>query len=392
MSKRLQILLVLIVHLFCSVETWAQLFEQIQTNDSVSAQKHQLTQQSNGQERALQLGKLSETLLFFQAINEKEFVQLRYPGVAIKQNDSGEHIVHLKKKLQLMGLLNQTEFNPIFDDTLLVAVKKFQQMHNLTNDGVVGKNTYLFLNSSLNSYIKSIEKNMARYQQQSDTLPETRIEINIPEYALRYYHKGTLMSQFAVIVGKYDTKTPELYSEINYLVFNPCWTVPRSITVKKILPRLKRDSLYLDNRNMFVCIDGVRQNHREIDFTTYTASNFPYKVFQNASPANALGKVKFMFDNSHTVYLHDTPSKYLFNKDFRNFSNGCIRVKRALALAENVLANDENSASIKDKLAPGYPVKVYLNKPIPIIIHYFTARYNPELKLVQFYRDCYYKD
>ena len=156
-----------------------------------------------------------------------------------------------------------------------------------------------------------------------------------------------------------------------------------------MLRRIKKDTNYLDDRNMFITQNGQRVNHKEIDFTTCSKDNFPYKIFQNASSGNALGKVKFMFDNPHSVYLHDTPYKYLFNKDFRTFSNGCIRLQNAMQLAELVLKIDNNSAIIAVKLAPGYPVKTYLNKPIPIIIQYQTARYNEELEMVQFFGDCY---
>nr|WP_057952396.1 L,D-transpeptidase family protein [Salinivirga cyanobacteriivorans] len=96
-----------------------------------------------------------------------------------------------------------------------------------------------------------------------------------------------------------------------------------------------------------------------------------------------------MFHNSHLVYLHDTPSKYLFNKDFRRFSSGCIRVNHAMELAKLILDTDQNKAIIKSKLAKGYPVKVYLNEPVSIIIKYETVRYNEQLDLMQFFYDCY---
>ena len=140
---------------------------------------------------------------------------------------------------------------------------------------------------------------------------------------------------------------------------------------------------------MFITQNGERVNHKKIDFATCSKNNFPYKIYQNASAYNALGKVKFMFDNPHAVYLHDTPYRYLFNKDFRTFSNGCIRLENAMLLAELILKIDKNSAIIADKLAPGYPVKTYLNEPIPIIIQYQTARYNEELEMVQIFSDCY---
>ncbi len=339
--------------------------------------------------KQLQLKKFAEEISFFNQLENEKEINLKYPGKLLRKGDSGIAIIPIKRKLKLLGLLKQDSLTIHFDSSMEVAVKKFQHKHNILADGIPGRNTFRFLSWPIKKYTQTLEKNRDRITQQPDSLPATRIEINIPEYTLRFYQNDTVVQQFEVVVGKYKNQTPILNSKIDYLVFNPCWTVPHSIAVKSILPRLKKDSLFLDNRNMFITQNGERKNHREIDFSSYTKDNFPYKIFQNAGYGNALGQVKFMFHNSHLVYLHDTPSKYLFNKDFRTFSSGCIRVNHAMELAKLILDSDQNKAIIKNKLAKGYPVKVYLNEPIPIIIQYQTARYNEHLDMVQFFYDCY---
>ncbi|ALO14876.1 murein L,D-transpeptidase [Salinivirga cyanobacteriivorans] len=339
--------------------------------------------------KQLQLCAFDEKMAFFRSLKNEQKINLKYPGKLLRKGDSGIAVIPIKRKLQLLGLLKEDSLTIHFDSSMNTAIKKFQKMHNIRADGIPGRNTFRFLSWPVNKYTQSLEKNRNRIAQQPDSLPATRIEINIPEYTLRFYEIDTVVQQFEVVVGKYKNQTPTLNSKIAYLVFNPCWTVPHSIAVKSILPRLKRDTTFLDNRNMFITENGERKNHHKIDFSQFNKSNFPYKIFQNASPGNALGQVKFMFENSHLVYLHDTPSKYLFNKDFRTFSSGCIRVNHAMELAKLILNADQNKAIIKNKLAKGYPVKVHLNEPIPIIIQYQTARYNEQLDMVQFFYDCY---
>ncbi|MFO7864390.1 MAG: L,D-transpeptidase family protein [Salinivirgaceae bacterium] len=342
--------------------------------------------------KQLQLKKINKSLAFFKSLNNNQKFNLKYPGKLLRKGDSGIAIIPIKRKLKQLGLLEQDSLTVHFDSATETAIQHFQQMHNIAADGIPGKNTFRFLSWPIKKYTQHLEATRKRVTHQPDSLPQTRVEVNIPEHMLRFYRNDTLIQQFEVIVGKYKNQTPELTSKINYLVFNPCWTVPHSIAVKKFLPRMQKDSMFLDNRNMFVTMNGVRTDHRQIDFSKYTQANFPYKIFQNTDPGNALGQVKFMFDNRYSVYLHDTPSKYLFNKDFRTFSSGCIRVNNAMMLAQLVLNTDQNKANIRHKLAKGYPEKVYLNRPIPIIIYYQTVRYNSQLNLVQFFYDCYGKE
>ena len=137
-----------------------------------------------------QIKALSEALLQFSSFDESRFSSLTYPGVALRYNDTGVHVLQLKKKLSHLGLLHQVNLNNVFDDTTVQAVKTFQQMHNLTADGVMGKNSYGVLSLSLKYYLETIKTNLSRYAQLPDSIPATRIEINIPEVALRVFYKG----------------------------------------------------------------------------------------------------------------------------------------------------------------------------------------------------------
>ncbi len=178
-------------------------------------------------------------------------------------------------------------------------------------------------------------------------------------------------------------------SKLDYIVFNPCWTVPNSIASTSVLKGMKKDSLYLEKRNMFVCINGKEIASDNIHPEKYTSDNFPFTVFQRANENNALGQVKFMFENRYSIYLHDTPGKSLFSKPTRTFSHGCVRLENALQLSEIILKNDNNTKSKESYLAKGFPVKVYLKNKIPLYLIYLTSHYDEKLNMVVFDKDVY---
>jgi murein L,D-transpeptidase YcbB/YkuD len=180
---------------------------------------------------------------------------------------------------------------------------------------------------------------------------------------------------------------------MKYLVFNPTWTIPYSIATQEILPKLKKDSTYLSDKNMTLLnASGVAINQRSVDWSTVTPSNFYYTIREEPGPANALGQVKFMFPNNYSVYLHDTPSKYLFARDDRAFSHGCIRVQSPLKLAE-VLLNDTkwDQEKIKQVIDEKKETVVYLKKPIDILLLYWTCGFYDN-KDVFFLKDIYNRD
>lgn len=315
---------------------------------------------------------------------------INYPEMLNRLGDSNQYVRELKVCLAQKGMYPNSSINAKFDTLLFQSLVNLQNKHGLTPDGLPGKKTYDVLNWNHQRYYETIKLNLERLRWLPRKLPANYIQANIPEYQLNVYTEHKLYYSTRIIVGKYDNQTPVITSDINYLVFNPCWTVPNSIASEKMLPRIQRDSTYLDKRNMFITRNGVRQNHHEIDFSEYNKSNFPFKVFQNTDPGNALGKVKFMFPNNHTIYLHDTPGKSLFNRDHRAFSHGCVRVQNAEHLAKLIVKDiDGNPKDLDYFYSKGFPVKVYLDSPIPLYITYHTCSYNPELNMVQFFRDVY---
>ncbi len=368
----------------------------LSTHDSIwinSIKKNQLNQLNTFFEpKNILYNKLTLELkkLYSQQNIESDF-QIIDPGFILQKGDSNKYVLPLKRKL--LKFPNDSNISMDFNQELSDAVKNFQLKHGLVPDGIVGKQTYHYLNWNKETYINLIKANLERLRWFSDDQFTTGITINIASQLLdfRDHNKSLLTSK--VVVGKYKNQTPVFQSSIDYLVFNPCWTVPRSIATTQILRGAKRDSMYLQKRKMFACINGIEIPTDSIDFSQYTASNFPFTVFQHTSPSNALGKVKFMFKNHYSIYLHDTPQQSLFKKPVRTYSHGCIRVENALELADFTLNKIDHQNIDKNKyLAKGYPVKVYLKKEIPINIVYLTCWIDPKSGEVVYGKDVYLKD
>lgn len=318
----------------------------------------------------------------------KDWQAIKYPEFMVSYGDSNKFVADLKQRLGVSDSLPWTYTKELND-----SIKSFQTKHGLAADGKPGRKTYEFLAWSPNRYIDALKVNMERLRWLPDSIDSDGLVVNIPAGQLQLKKHDSLYFNSKIIVGKPKNETPVFQSEIDYLVFNPCWTVPNSIAVDKMLPKIKKDSSYLQNRNMFIGLNGIEQNTDSVDFMQYSKATFPYKIYQRTGPGNALGKVKFMFDNKYSIYLHDTPNKNLFNKDTRAFSQGCVRVQNAMNLAHVMLYKwDDHRRPISYYIQKGYPIKVYLKKRIPLSLLYLTCSYDFNAGQVCFYKDIYAKD
>ena len=263
----------------------------------------------------------------------------------------------------------------IYDDSLLAAVRAFQTAHGIDADGTVGAGTLAALNRPVDDRIAQIEVNLERGRWLLHDLDPTFVVVNVAGFRVYYLRDGALAWSSRVQVGKPFRQTPIFRSTIQYLVLNPTWTVPPGIFAKDILPAVKRDPGYLAKRGLRV-VDGKGEPVSErIDWAAVTPRNFPYMLQQGPGPDNALGRVKFMFPNEHSVYLHDTPSQALFEKSERAFSSGCIRVENALELAALLLDGqaDWNPAAIASAVEAGTTRTVTLQRKVPVLLTYWTA-------------------
>jgi len=322
-----------------------------------------------------------------------EIQQIEYPGTPLRLGDSSMAVVELKRQMAGYRYEISSPENEKFDKELESAIIDFQTRTGLDADGICGKKTYVALSTSLNERLNIIRVNMERCRWINNDLPQELLLVNIADYHLYISRDRKVDYECRVVVGKEFHETPVFTSEIKYVVFNPTWTVPYSISSKEILPKLKRDPNYLQNRNMTLLRGQEVVNPATVDFSQYSQKNFPYTIRQEPGPNNALGLVKFIFPNKYAVYLHDTPSKSYFEKSDRAFSHGCVRVKDPLILAEQLLGDKGyDSEKIAGVIKSKKLQNVYLSKPMPVMLMYWTCYENDIDGRIYFYKDVYGRD
>jgi murein L,D-transpeptidase YcbB/YkuD len=283
-----------------------------------------------------------------------------------------------------------------FEANLEEAVRRFQERYALDTDGAVGPATLRTMNITAAERVDQIRVNLerARWVREEATQAQDYVIVNIAGFYVQLFKDSALSWETRAIVGAKYHKTPVFAANMKYLVLNPTWTVPRSIIRKEMLPKMKADPNYLPSRNYdLVDRSGRKVDPASVDWDRVSANNFPYNVVQRPGPKNALGQVKFIFPNSHAVYLHDTPGRHLFVRTGRTFSHGCIRTQNPLDLAERLLADQQKwtRAAIDKTIEGGKTTTVHLTKPLRVFLLYWTAE-PAEEGGVRFYEDAYNRD
>jgi len=287
------------------------------------------------------------------------------------------------------------ETNPLQFDTMLeIGVRAFQARHGLFVDGVVGRRTLAALNVPVAARVKTQKINLERLQKFEPWGP-SYVLVNVPGFEAHLIRQETPTLTSRVIVGQPDWPTPQLNGMISRVVVNPHWNVPKSILRREIIPRMQRDPEYLARENIRV-FSGWHAQARELDPAEVDWSG-PlariYRLRQDPGPQNALGKFKFTFDNSHSIYLHDTQSRKLFNRPARALSHGCVRVERPFELAEWLLAGQDrwNRAALNSTVSRGDNRWIVLKRPVPVHLVYWTAWADDDGR-AQFRNDIYKRD
>lgn len=279
-----------------------------------------------------------------------------------------------------------------YDATLEQAVRSFQHRHGLNEDGIVGPSTIAELNVPVATRIDQVRINLERARWLTHELPGTFLAVNIAGAKVYLLRGDSVVFETRAVVGKTATRTPVFSAPMRHIDLNPTWTVPPGI-VGEVLARIRRDAGYLARERIRV-LDGAgrRLDPATIDFTRYSARNFPYIFRQDPGPANPLGQLKLVFPNEHNVYLHDTPSRELFAREERNFSHGCIRVEDPDRLAELVLDDPEwTGESLRTAIAAGGTRTIPLRRPMPVLVLYWTASTDLHGEL-HYYHDAYQRD
>jgi murein L,D-transpeptidase YcbB/YkuD len=318
------------------------------------------------------------------------------PGPSLKPGMRDDRVQALRARLAVTGDLTWESAHPLFyDEVLAGAVRAFQTRHHLEADGIAGKATLAAMNIPVAGRISQIRVNLERARWVMHDMPDSSIVIDIAGFNLQYYHQNRLVWKTRVMVGEPFNQTPVFRSAITYLVLNPTWTIPPDILKNETVPRILTEKDYLAKQRLRVLTaSGEEVNPATVPWGQYLGKRPPYTLRQDAGPDNALGLIKFIFPNPYHVYLHDTPSKSLFDKARRAFSHGCIRVQHPLDLGKMLIANDPgnptSAARFDQILASGKTSTIFLKEPLPIFLMYLTA--NAENGQVQFMPDLYQRD
>ena len=293
---------------------------------------------------------------------------------SFKVGDSSEAIAQIRERLFTTGELKENTQSAVCDSVLIAAVKDYQIHH-----GNAAKNTILpqhiaEMNVPVADRIKTIIVNMERCRWIDPNLEKDKeyLEVNIPEFKLYLIRDGKIAFSSSVVVGKAMTQTVIFSGMMQYIVFSPYWNIPQRIVKSEIKPGMERDKNYLAKKNLEWNNGQVRQ--------------LPGRN-------NSLGLVKFLFPNSNNIYLHDTPSKSLFDREKRAFSHGCVRVQKPRELAIELMRNDSKwtPEKIDNAMHAGKEKWYTLQKKIPVYIGYFTAWVDKEGQM-NFYKDVYDRD
>jgi murein L,D-transpeptidase YcbB/YkuD len=304
-------------------------------------------------------------------------------------------VVALRQRLAVTGDLpaGADLISTQFDADLERAVTVFQERHALGADGIVGNQSYMALNVPAQTRVDQIRLSLERLRWLQEEIGPQFIAVNIAGFRVFFIRNGEFIWVSRTMVGKTYRQTPIFRGDIQYMELNPTWTVPPGILSKDILPAVKRDPGYLAQKNISVIDrDGRKVDPATVNWQAYSRG-VPYTLRQEPGPGNALGRIKFIFPNKHFVFLHDTPSRGLFDRAERTFSSGCIRVENPFELAE-LLVEDQpqwDRAALDQVIESRQTRRIHLQERLPVLILYLTANVDEDDR-IRFYKDVYDRD
>ena len=315
-------------------------------------------------------------------------------GNTIRPGDSDPRIPVIARRLAVTGDLDGADLaTDMLGNRLEAGVRRFQTRHGLTADGIIGRGTITAMNVPAAERLETIRINLERLRWLADDIEDDMVIVNIAGFEAYLLKGGEVAWGTRVQVGRTYRQTPIFRDEITYLTINPTWTAPRSLATRDVLPQIQKDPSYVVERGFEVRDrDGNSVDLGGLRMIRKNRNNFPYTLVQRPGPYNAMGLVKFMFPNQYSVYLHDTPSRYLFDREARAFSAGCIRTERPFELAELLLAPQGwDRARIQEVVDSGKLTNIVLETPMPVLLTYFTARVTGDGTLL-FFPDVYERD
>ena len=297
-------------------------------------------------------------------------------GETIKPGDRDNRTADIARRLQQLGFvqLDSLENDSIYGKNLVAAVKRFQKEKGIEPDGVIGNSTLRELNMDYYDLYKKVLVNLERWRWYPRDLGDHYILVNVADFKLAVVKDGDTVRTHNVIAGSKERQTPVFTDTLEYIVINPLWNIPPTIEEEDIIPKASKDPSYLTRNNMTVTApNGDVLDPYSIDWSSPEVKDYRYS--QSAGPSNPLGRVKIIYPNKYLIYLHDTPSKALFNRSDRAESSGCVRVENAIDLSAYVVESQDDWSleKIKQQIASGETKHVKIKRPIQVHHFYWTA-------------------
>ncbi len=282
-----------------------------------------------------------------------------------------------------------------FGKTLEKAVITYQKRYLLKVDGKVDKTMTYYLNQPAKKNIQAIITNLDKTKLYPKRFESEHIEVNIPDFNLRYYRNGSKIMKMGIVVGRMDRPTPIFSDKVEYMVVNPTWTVTDNLIKRDLIPVLKEQPDYLREHNfrVFSGKKEVEVNYEMLEPYMNSNKRVPYRFVQYPGDNNALGRIKFMFPNKYAVYLHDTDNKTLLTRRYKLYSSGCMRVDKPFELMDILLVNSKKSYTRSDIdriIETNKPTTIRLRRSVPVHMLYFTVY--EEDGLAYFKHDVYMFD
>lgn len=360
----------------------------------------------------------------------------------LEPGDTTDLLPSIARKLVEIKVITEKESGEAdssqYNKSFAKYVRRFQQRFGLFDDAIFGRRTFGLLNASLEDRIDEIAANLERLRWTDLPEDELYVSVNLPAYELTLHYIDSIKTMPVCIgksrphdyyeklakaekEGKYwlkpaDHETPQIYSKIAYMVVNPTWNVPRSIISREMWWKMRSDSMYLANAGYGVFYKKKEIRSDTIDWKQFKPSRLPFEIIQKSGEDNALGKVKFIFPNKFSIYLHDTPQKSKFKWTERAVSHGCVRVQNPVLFGEfltqaiDTLDSDDFRIHMglepideerleeydpEDTTARIQPLKetllIRLNEQVPVYFLYRTMWYDSEWNL-QYRNDVYRKN
>ena len=325
-----------------------------------------------------------------------KFPKIKYSDTPLKIGDSSSRVKEIKKRLQISeDYPKNAPIDTKFDETLKRAVITYQRRYLLKINGMVDKTMTYYLNLPVKNSIQAIITNLDKTKLYPKQFEEEYVEVNIPDFNLRYYRDHKKIMKKGLVVGRIDRPTPVFSNIIRYMVLNPTWTIPDNLIKRDLIHVLRENPMYLEENNMHVFRgkDEIQITQEMLDPYEKSDKRVPYRFVQFPGDNNALGRVKFMFPNKYDVYLHDTDNKSLLSRRYKIYSSGCMRIEKPFDLVNILLEHADNRYSkskIDEILESNETTTISISKPIPVHMIYFTVY--EEDGLAYFKNDIYLYD